>query len=159
AVSTIRVIGACYTRDSRGVQPDVASGRERGSGLTNPGQKGLLRRIFGDRPMHAYRTHSCGELRRADAGETVRLSGWVHRKRDHANLLFLDLRDHYGITQCVVDTSSPLFTAIEQLRPESVVTVTGDVVERTPDTVNPKLPTGGIEIRIAEFTLQAAAEL
>ncbi|HXQ40862.1 MAG TPA: aspartate--tRNA ligase [Candidatus Udaeobacter sp.] len=109
--------------------------------------------------MHAYRTHSCGELRRADAGETVRLSGWVHRKRDHGNLLFLDLRDHYGLTQCVVDTSSPLFAAIEQLRPESVVTVTGEVVERTPETVNPKLPTGGIEIRIAEFTLQAAAEL
>jgi aspartyl-tRNA synthetase len=109
--------------------------------------------------MHAYRTHSCGELRRADAGETVRLSGWVHRKRDHGNLLFLDLRDHYGLTQCVVDTSSPLFSAIEQLRPESVVTVTGEVVERTPDTVNPKLPTGGIEIRIADFTLQSAAEM
>jgi aspartyl-tRNA synthetase len=109
--------------------------------------------------MHAYRTHSCGELRRADAGETVRLSGWVHRKRDHGNLLFLDLRDHYGLTQCVVDTSSPLFAAIEQLRPESVITVTGEVVERTPDTVNPKLPTGGIELRIAEFTLQAAAEM
>ena len=109
--------------------------------------------------MHAYRTHSCGELRRADAGETVRLSGWVHRKRDHGNLLFLDLRDHYGLTQCVVDTSSPLFAAIERLRPESVITVTGEVVERTPDTVNPKLPTGGIELRIAEFTLQAAAEM
>ncbi len=109
--------------------------------------------------MHAYRTHSCGELRRADAGKTVRLSGWVHRKRDHGNLLFLDLRDHYGLTQCVVDTSSPLFAAIEQARPESVVTVTGEVVERTPDTVNPKLATGGIEIRIAEFTLRAAAEM
>ena len=109
--------------------------------------------------MHAYRTHSCGELRRADAGKTVRLSGWVHRKRDHGNLLFLDLRDHYGLTQCVVDTSSPLFAAIEQVRPESVVTVTGEVVERTPDTVNPKLATGGIEIRIAEFTLRAAAEM
>src|SRR5579863_9200832 len=159
ALSAIRVIGACYTRDSQAIQPDVAARRERGSGLTNPRQKCLLRRIFRDRPMHAYRTHSCGELRRADAGETVRLSGWVHRKRDHGNLLFLDLRDHYGLTQCVVDTSSPLFAAIEQQRPESVVTVTGEVVERTPDTVNPKLPTGGIEIRIAEFTLQAAAEL
>jgi aspartyl-tRNA synthetase len=109
--------------------------------------------------MHAYRTHSCGELRRAHAGETARLSGWVHRKRDHGNLLFLDLRDHYGLTQCVVDTSSALFAAIEAVRPESVVTVTGEVVERTPDTVNPKLPTGGIEIRVAEFTLQAAAEM
>jgi len=75
--------------------------------------------------MHAYRTHTCGALRLADAGRTVRLSGWVHRKRDHGQLLFVDLRDHYGITQCVIDVSSPLFPAAEALRLESVVTMTG----------------------------------
>ena len=87
--------------------------------------------------MHAYRTHNCGQLRLAQVGETVRLSGWVHRKRDHGNLLFVDLRDHYGVTQCVVDTSSPIFASIEQARPESVVTVTGKVVARSAETANP----------------------
>ena len=80
--------------------------------------------------MHLYRTHTCGQLRAGDVGKTVRLSGWVHRKRDHGNLLFIDLRDHYGITQCVIDTSSPLFKALEAARPESVVTVTGPIVAR-----------------------------
>ncbi|MBM3523619.1 MAG: aspartate--tRNA ligase, partial [Alphaproteobacteria bacterium] len=89
--------------------------------------------------MHAYRTHTCNQLRKADVGRVVRLSGWVHRKRDHGNLLFVDLRDHYGITQCVVDTSSPIFAALEQARAESVVTVTGLVVARTPETINAKL--------------------
>ncbi len=70
--------------------------------------------------MHSYRSHTCGELRAAHVGQTVRLSGWVHRKRDHGNLLFIDLRDHYGITQGVVDTCSPLFKQIEGVRPESV---------------------------------------
>ena len=73
--------------------------------------------------MHAYRTHTCGALRLADAGRPARLSGWVHRKRDHGQLLFIDLRDHYGITQCVIDVSSPLFPAADALRLESVVTV------------------------------------
>jgi aspartyl-tRNA synthetase len=109
--------------------------------------------------MHVYRSHTCGQLRLADAGQTVRLSGWVHRKRDHGNLLFIDLRDHYGITQCVVDTSSPLFQEIESVRPESVITVTGRVVERTPETVNPKLATGEIELRIDAYQLQAAADM
>src|SRR6266481_8403720 len=109
--------------------------------------------------MHPYRTHTCGQLRLADDGRTVRLSGWIHRKRDHGNLLFIDLRDHYGITQCVVDTSSALFSEIEAIRPESVVTFTGRVVKRTPDTVNPKLSTGEIELRIDEFQLQARAEM
>ena len=98
--------------------------------------------------MHAYRTHTCGQLRAADVGKTVRLSGWVHRKRDHGNLLFIDLRDHYGITQCVIDTSSPLFKAVEAVRPESVVTVTGPVVARDKEPVNPKLPTGEIEVSV-----------
>jgi aspartyl-tRNA synthetase len=109
--------------------------------------------------MHPYRTHTCGQLRRADAGAIARLSGWVHRKRDHGNLLFLDLRDHYGITQCVVDVSSPLLQAVEAARSESVVTVTGRVVERPAETVNPKLPTGEVELRIEAFGLQSAAEL
>ncbi|MGK9232119.1 aspartate--tRNA ligase [Inquilinus limosus] len=109
--------------------------------------------------MHPYRTHTCGQLRPEQAGETVRLSGWVHRKRDHGNLLFLDLRDHYGVTQCVVDTDSPHFAAAEAARVESVVTVTGVVVRRSPETVNDKLPTGGIEVRISEFALQSSAQV
>jgi aspartyl-tRNA synthetase len=108
--------------------------------------------------MHAYRTHTCGELRLADAGKTVRLSGWVHRKRDHGQLLFIDLRDHYGITQCVIDVSSPLFPEAEALRLESVITVTGRVAKRTEDTVNPNLPTGEVELYIAELAVQSLAE-
>ena len=107
--------------------------------------------------MHVYRTHTCGELRLPHAGTRARLSGWVHRKRDHGQLLFVDLRDHYGLTQCVVDVSSPLFPAFEALRVESVVTVTGPVVERAAETVNPKLPTGQVEVRAEEFTLLSAA--
>jgi aspartyl-tRNA synthetase len=109
--------------------------------------------------MHAYRTHTCGQLRPEQAGETVRLSGWVHRKRDHGNLLFLDLRDHYGLTQCVVDTDSPHFAAAEAVRVESVVTITGTVVKRSAETANDKLPTGGIEVRIDDFVLQSAAQV
>jgi aspartyl-tRNA synthetase len=109
--------------------------------------------------MHAYRTHTCGELRLSHAGSRARLSGWVHRKRDHGQLLFVDLRDHYGLTQCVVDVSSPLFPEFEALRVESVITVTGPVVERAAETVNPKLPTGQVELRAEELTLLSAAEL
>jgi aspartyl-tRNA synthetase len=108
--------------------------------------------------MHAYRTHTCGALRLADAGRTVRLSGWVHRKRDHGQLLFVDLRDHYGITQCVIDVSSPLFPAAEALRLESVVTMTGHVAARTEDTVNPNLPTGEVELVIDALDVQSVAE-
>jgi len=108
--------------------------------------------------MHAYRTHNCGQLRIAQVGETVRLSGWVHRKRDHGNLLFVDLRDHHGVTQCVVDTSSPIFAAIEQARPESVVTVTGKVVARSAETANSRLATGEVEIQVQDFVLQSTAE-
>ena len=109
--------------------------------------------------MHAYRTHTCGALRPADAGATARLSGWVHSKRDHGGLLFIDLRDHYGITQCVFAAGSPTFAVADALRPESVVTVTGEVVPREAATVNPKLPTGGIELRGAEVVVQSAAEV
>jgi len=109
--------------------------------------------------MHPYRTHTCGALRAADSGQVVRVSGWVHRKRDHGNLVFIDLRDHYGLVQCVLDISSPIFAKVEPVRLESVVTVTGKVVKRTPETINPKLPTGEIEVQIQEFQLQSAAEM
>ena len=109
--------------------------------------------------MHAYRTHNCGQLRLRDAGAQVRISGWVHRKRDHGNLVFLDLRDHFGITQCVLDVSSSLFAKVEATRVESVVTVTGKVVARTPETVNPRLITGEIEIQIQEYFVQSTAEI
>jgi aspartyl-tRNA synthetase len=109
--------------------------------------------------MHPYRTHTCGQLRSDDAGQTVRLSGWIHRKRDHGNLLFIDLRDHYGVTQCVADSSSELFRRLEALRPESVITVTGEVVRRSSDTVNPKLPTGEVELRVRELQVQSEADL
>jgi aspartyl-tRNA synthetase len=108
--------------------------------------------------MHQYRTHTCGQLRESDAGTAVRLSGWVHRKRDHGNLLFIDLRDHYGVTQCVADIESPVFKAFESLRPESVVTFTGKVVRRSPETANAKLPTGQIEVQVAEAGIQSTAD-
>ena len=94
--------------------------------------------------MNQYRTHTCGALRAADAGQTVKLSGWVHRKRDHGNLLFIDLRDNAGITQGVLDTASPVFQTLERIRPESVITVPGQVVLRDANTVNPKMPTGDV---------------
>ncbi len=107
---------------------------------------------------HSYRTHTCGELRREHAGTTARLSGWVHRKRDHGNLLFIDLRDHYGITQCVLGGASPHFKTAAGLRLESVITVTGTVVPRAPDAVNPKLATGEIELAVADLSVQSWAE-
>jgi aspartyl-tRNA synthetase len=108
--------------------------------------------------MHAYRTHTCGALRLADAGRPARLSGWVHRKRDHGQLLFVDLRDHHGVTQCVIDVTSPLFPAADALRLESVVTVTGHIAARSADTINPRLPTGEVELVIAEIAVQSGAE-
>jgi len=108
--------------------------------------------------MHPYRSHTCGQLREADAGGAARLSGWVHRKRDHGNLLFVDLRDHYGLTQCVADSASPVFKALEGLRAESVVTLSGTVVRRSAETINPKLPTGQIELQVAEVALQSEAD-
>src|SRR5438552_251348 len=107
--------------------------------------------------MHAYRTHNCAALRASNVGETVRLSGWVHRKRDHGHLLFIDLRDHYGITQIVTDTSSPAFQTLDRIRVESVVTINGEVVARSPETANPNLPTGEIEVRATNVAVQSAA--
>lgn len=109
--------------------------------------------------MHAYRTHNCGQLRKENVGETVKLSGWIHKKRDHGGVLFIDLRDHFGLTQCVVDEGSALLDQIEEYRTESVITVVGKVEARADGTANDKLPTGDIEIRIEEVTLQSAADV
>jgi aspartyl-tRNA synthetase len=108
--------------------------------------------------MHPYRTHTCGELRPSHVGETARISGWVHRKRDHGNLVFVDLRDHYGLTQCVIDASSPVFPQADTLRPETVISVKGGVVPRAPDAVNPRLSTGAVELAVRELTVLSGAE-
>ncbi|MGN7932328.1 aspartate--tRNA ligase [Sphingopyxis sp. 22461] len=107
--------------------------------------------------MHAYRTHNCGQLRAEDVGQNVRVSGWVHRKRDHGGLLFVDLRDHYGLTQIVADSSDAAFATLDGLRAESVVTITGDVVARSAETTNANLPTGAIEVRARDVSVQSAA--
>ncbi len=107
--------------------------------------------------MHRYRTHNCNQLRIDNAGETARLSGWVHRKRDHGNLLFIDLRDHFGLTQCVVDVSSPVFPALESVRLESVICVTGRIVRRDDETVNSNLPTGEVELSVEEVEVLGPA--
>jgi aspartyl-tRNA synthetase len=107
--------------------------------------------------MHAYRSHTCAALTAGDVGNNVRLSGWVHRIRDHGGLLFIDLRDHYGITQCVVDPDSPAFKTAETLRAEWVIRVDGEVKARTPETVNTNLPTGAVEVFIREFTVLSEA--
>ncbi|MDR1334649.1 MAG: aspartate--tRNA ligase [Holosporaceae bacterium] len=103
--------------------------------------------------MNIYRTHTCGELRHSDVGKVVKLSGWVNKKRDHGSLLFIDLRDHYGITQCVIDSSSDIFSNVEKVRHECIVTIEGKVVERAPETVNSDNPTGEIEISIQKFAM------
>jgi len=108
--------------------------------------------------MHAYRTHNCAQLRAANVGQSVRLSGWIHRKRDHGGLLFVDLRDHYGLTQIVTDTDSEAFKVLDRARAESVVTITGDVVARDGATVNANLPTGEIEVRARDVSVQSAAQ-
>jgi len=110
--------------------------------------------------MHAYRTHTCGALRAADTGKTARLSGWIHRKRDHGGLIFIDLRDHYGVTQLVLHPGSPGFDTAEHLRAESVIRTDGEVVARSPETVNANLPTGEVEVRVTDLqVLSEAAEL
>ncbi|MGB0921210.1 MAG: aspartate--tRNA ligase [Alphaproteobacteria bacterium] len=108
--------------------------------------------------MHAYRSHNCEALRKADVGTDVRLSGWVHRIRDHGGLLFIDLRDHYGLTQCVIEPDEEFFAVAERLRAESVITVSGPCMARSDDTVNKDLPTGEIEIRIKDLEVQSAAD-
>ena len=108
--------------------------------------------------MHAYRSHHCAQLTATEVGETVRLSGWVHRKRDHGGVLFIDLRDHYGITQIVAKAGSPALTLLDALRVETVVTVTGRVVAREAGQANPNLPTGEIEVEAGEVTVQSPAQ-
>ena len=107
--------------------------------------------------MHAYRTHNCAALRASDAGTTARLSGWIHRKRDHGGVLFIDLRDHFGLTQIVVGPTSPAFETLDRARLESVVTITGDVVVREGGAVNASLASGDIEVRAQTVTVQSAA--
>jgi aspartyl-tRNA synthetase len=103
--------------------------------------------------MNKYRSHNCSELTEKDSGKTVSLSGWLHRKRDHGNLLFIDLRDHFGLTQCVIENNSKFFSVLEKLRPESVLTITGQVVKREKGTENLELSTGKIEINIQSIKI------
>ena len=108
--------------------------------------------------MHAYRTHKCAELRDSNVGDTVRLSGWVHRKRDHGGVLFVDLRDHYGMTQIVADSDSPALPILEALRLESVITIDGEVKARSAGTVNTNLPTGQIEVFARSVNILSKSE-
>lgn len=107
--------------------------------------------------MNEYRTHTCGELRNSDVGKKVKLAGWIHRKRNLGNLCFVDLRDHYGLTQCVVDSSSDLFEKIENIRVESVVGFEGEVVAR--ESVNKNMPTGDIEVKVSALTVYSEADV
>ena len=110
--------------------------------------------------MHRYRTHTCGQLREAEIGASVRLSGWCHRIRDHGGVLFIDLRDHYGLTQCVADPDSPAFKSVEALRSEWVVRLDGKVRARPPGTENKEMPTGLVELYVTGCeVLGPAAEL
>src|ERR1044072_4503704 len=108
--------------------------------------------------MPAYRTHTCGALRATDTGADVRLSGWIHRKRDHGGLLFVDLRDHYGLTQLVLHPGTPGFETVERLRAETVIKIDGEVVGREAGTVNANLPTGEIEVRVKDVEVLGTAE-
>ncbi len=107
--------------------------------------------------MHKYRTHNCGELRKDDSGSVVKLSGWIFRKRDHGGVLFIDLRDHYGVTQIVIQPEKDFFEAAQKLHSESVITITGKVEERTEETVNSKMQTGEIEVFADEMTVECAS--
>src|SRR5271168_2582801 len=110
--------------------------------------------------MHRYRTQTCGDLRETQASQTTRLSGWCHRIRDHGGVLFIDLRDHYGVTQCVVDPDSPAFAAAEKLRSEWVVRIDGELRKRPQGTENAELPTGFVEVYVREIeVLGPAGEL
>ena len=109
--------------------------------------------------MHDFRTHTCAELRKDHVGKTVKLSGWIHKVRDHGGVLFIDLRDTFGLTQCVIEENSPLLKEVEDWRNESVVTITGVVKARTDETINAKMDTGEIEVYIEEAKLQGASDV
>ena len=108
--------------------------------------------------MTKFRTHNCSELTEKDVGKNIKLSGWLHRKRDHGNLLFIDLRDHFGITQCVIENKDKNFKILEKLKPESVVLIQGNVAKRSSDTQNRELKTGMIEVKIKEFEILSSAK-
>src|SRR3954471_4016573 len=108
--------------------------------------------------MHRYRTHTCGELRESDIGKEVRLSGWCHRIRDHGGVLFVDLRDHYGMTQVVADPDSPAFKTAEVVRGEWVIRIDGTVKARSDETVNKGMATGEIELYAQEIEVLAQAK-
>ena len=107
---------------------------------------------------HPYRWHLCNQLNAQHIGQTTRLCGWLHKKRDHGQLLFLDIRDHYGITQCVIESSHKDFGLCDSLTPESVIRIDGTVVKRSADTINDKLPTGDIEVTISTATVISRAQ-
>ena len=108
--------------------------------------------------MNKFRTHNCSELNEKNVNQKVKLSGWLHRKRDHGNLLFLDLRDHFGITQCVIENQDKNFKTLEKLKPESVILIDGSVVKRSKETQNTELKTGLIEVKISNFEILSAAK-
>jgi len=103
--------------------------------------------------LHKYRTHTCSEITKKHTGKTVKLSGWIHRKRDHGNLLFFDLRDHFGLTQCVIENNNKFFKAVEKIKPESVVCLLGEVVKRSSATINKDLFTGEVEIKVSSLEI------
>ena len=107
--------------------------------------------------MNKFRTHNCSELNEKNVGQKVKLSGWLHRKRDHGNLLFIDLRDHFGITQCVIENQDKNFKTLEKLRPESVILIDGSVLKRSKETQNKDLKTGQIEVKVLNFKILSSA--
>jgi len=108
--------------------------------------------------LHKYRTHTCSEITKKNSGNVVKLSGWIHRKRDHGNLLFFDLRDHFGLTQCVIENTNNFFKSLEKVKPESVVCVQGKVVNRSKDTINKELFTGEVEIQVTSIEILSEAK-
>ena len=101
--------------------------------------------------MNKYRSHDCNTLRKKDVGQEVSLSGWINKKRDHGNLLFIDLRDNYGVTQCIIDKDNTKFNDLEKTQLETVIKIEGKVIDRSKDTINHELNTGEIEITIKNF--------
>ena len=103
--------------------------------------------------MNKFRSHNCNDLRKKDVGKKVLLSGWINKKRDHGNILFLDLRDNYGITQCVIDKKNPNFLELEKIQLETVIKIDGKVLNRSKDTINKEIETGEIEVAIEKFDI------